>query len=61
VLKQKNRISLGIKSIITTSVLNLSKEILGLAKKKHEMLKVKEAAQKQALTKKKYTFFRWFH
>jgi ribosomal protein S7 len=61
VLKQKNRISLGIKSIITTSSINLSQEILGLAKKKHELLKVKEAKHKLALTKKKYTFFRWFH
>lgn len=61
VLKEKNRISLGIKSIITTSSINLSQEILGLAKKKHELLKVKEAKQKLALIKKKYTFFRWFH
>lgn len=61
VLKQKNRISLGIKSIITTSNMNLSQEILGLAKKKHELLKFKEAKHKLALIKKKYTFFRWFY
>lgn len=61
VLRRKNRISLGIKSIITTTSINLSQEMLGLANKKHELLKIKEAKHKIALTKKKYTFFRWFH
>lgn len=61
VLRYKNRISLGIKSIFTVSSTNLSHEILGLAKKKHELLKVKETNNKIALTKKKYIFFRWFY
>lgn len=61
VLRRKNRTSLGIKSIITTTRKNLSQEILGIANKKHDLLKMKEAKHKVALTKKKYTFFRWFH
>lgn len=60
VLKQKNRISLGIKYIIKTTNTNLSQEFLTFAKKKHELLKLKEANQELALTKKKYSFFRWF-
>ena len=60
VLKQKNRISLGIKSIFRISSTNLSQEIITFANKKSESLKIKEAGHKLALSKKKYIFFRWF-
>jgi ribosomal protein S7 len=60
VLKQKNRISLGIKSIVRVLSTHLDQEILTFAKKKNELLKVKEAKHKLALSKKKYIFFRWF-
>jgi ribosomal protein S7 len=60
VLNQKNRISSGIKSITSLLNTNSSHEILVIAKKKHELLKTRETKHKQALTKKKYAFFRWF-
>jgi len=64
VLKQKNRISLGIKSIVKktnkTTDKDLFQEIVLFAKKKSELLKTKETKHKLALTKKKYIFFRWF-
>lgn len=60
VLKQKNRISLGIKSIVRIPSANLSQEILTFANKKSELLKTKEAEHRLALSKKKYIFFRWF-
>lgn len=60
VLKQKNRISLGIKSIVKISSINLSQEILMFANKKSELLKTKETEHRLALSKKKYIFFRWF-
>ena len=60
VLKEKNRISLGIKSIVKIPSTYLFKEILTFANKKNELLKSKEAKHKLALSKKKYIFFRWF-
>lgn len=60
VLKEKNRISLGIKAIVKIPSANLFKEILTFANKKNELLKSKEVKQKLALSKKKYIFFRWF-
>ena len=60
VLKQKNRISLGIKSIVKIPSTNLFDEIVAFANKKSELFKIKEAKHKLALTKKKYIFFRWF-
>lgn len=64
ILKKQNRISLGIKSLINkkSKIINkkLFQEIILLAKKKSEFLKTKEIQHKEALTKKKFIFFRWF-
>lgn len=60
VLRKKNRISLGIKSIINSSNRNLHEEILLYADKKSEVLKVKETKQQLAVAKKKFSLFRWF-
>jgi ribosomal protein S7 len=60
VLRKKNRISLGIKSIINTSNQNLHEEILLFANNKSEILKKKETKLELAVAKKKFAFFRWF-
>jgi ribosomal protein S7 len=60
VLNKKNRIFLGVKSIFRTSSQNLYEEFLLNAKRKSNLVKEKEASYKQALSKKKYIFFRWF-
>lgn len=65
VLKKKNRISLGIKSIVKKTnislIQKLFQEFILLPKKKSEIFKTKEIEYKLALTKKKYSFFRWFY
>lgn len=68
VLNEKNRISLSIKSILKS--LNkksnykvykrFSSELLTISQNKNEVLKTKEINHENALTKKKYAFFRWF-
>ena len=60
VLRKKNRISLGIKSIINSSNRNLHEEILLYADNKNDLLKKKETKLQLAVAKKKFSFFRWF-
>lgn len=64
VLKQKNRVSLGMKNIIKTQTKSnkktLFEEIILIVRKKSEFSKINEATQKPILSKKKYIFFRWF-
>ena len=68
VLNQKNRITISIKSIIKTANRKANSkvykkffaELLAIAQNKSEILKIKETNHEQALTKKKYIFFRWF-
>jgi ribosomal protein S7 len=60
VLKRESRIASGVKFM--TKALNKKSRanFLLYAEKKTELFKAKEIAQKQALGKKKYIFFRWF-
>ena len=60
VLKRKSRVASGVKFM--TEALNRKSRanLLLYAEKKAELFKAKEITQKQALSKKKYIFFRWF-
>ena len=68
VLNENNRITFSIKSILKSInqkkqfnvSIRLFLEILNIISNKTEIVKTNEKNQDYALTKKKYTFFRWF-
>lgn len=68
VLNKKNRITQSIKSILLTVnikqnknfFVKFSEEVLMNSGYKSNTLKVKETKHIEALSQKKYTFFRWF-
>lgn len=68
VLNKRNRTALSIKSIFrflrekqgTKFYDKLPNEIITSSQNKSDILKSRESSQEQALTKKKYAFFRWF-
>jgi hypothetical protein len=59
VLRKKNRISLGIKSIISSFNRNFHEEILLFANNKNDLLKKRNEIAISS-GKKKFSFFRWF-
>lgn len=65
ILNKRNRLSLGLKFMLQTSTRSsdraLSSELILLAGKKSEKIRVKESNHVLALNEKKYSFFRWFY